>query len=363
MAYTTGGCARHCPPQVKLDYRPALLKCQFTVAVGDQVVVQPGDVGCVTLVLGPYAIVQLKREAGMDAMKVKVQTLAMSQPAAPACKTNKVVVPPPANPLAAIISGPTQVSSKSCNVALDAYQSTSKDSRTLKYKWSVPDDSVRKAVTSGLLGPVLSFRHLPVGSHLLTLEVTNSAGATARSADFKIAVSREPAPVVSLACPPGVCTRASAGAYEIQVNLYEKTTLTLAVELASECENEPDGDLQPIVWQELLPKSGSARKQEAEEDWKPLQVRLLASFCIYLRKLTPHIPSPCPLCSNWNASAGWQPSEQESLVDHSTACLALLHADEATSSRRPIRCQRDAVHAHHAGPSKGQPRRGVGDRR
>ena len=72
MTYTTGGCAGHCPPQVKLDYRPALLKCQFTVAVGDQVVVPPGDVGCVTLVLGQYAIVQLKREEGMDPMSVKV---------------------------------------------------------------------------------------------------------------------------------------------------------------------------------------------------------------------------------------------------------------------------------------------------
>ena len=64
----------------------------------------------------------------------------------------------------------------------------------------------------------------------------------------------------------GVCAREGASAYAFRVSLQEKTTLTLNVELASDCESKSEGTLQPITWEERTLNTAQ------DGDWQPLQV-------------------------------------------------------------------------------------------
>ena len=265
-AYKNDGCAVDCPLKIKLQYRPHA-HCKNMVATADRVKVSSGAVGCVVLVLDLFAMVRL--DSGVS-VKVHVRELVLLPPDTEKCKIHKVEQKAPANLLQAVISGPTQVGSSRCNtVTLNAYESTNPDSRALKYKWKVPP-SVSKPPITSLHDSILKFNYLPAGDHSFGLEVTDATGKTARAKDFKMTVLPEPVPVVSLTCPAAVCTRTDAGNYELEVNIYETTTLVLDVELPSNCEkkSEERESLRPIVWQEYA--SGST--QGVDEGWTPLQV-------------------------------------------------------------------------------------------
>ena len=273
QAYTKDGCAVNCPSNIKLQYRPYLV-CEYTAAIGDRVQLPSGELGCVTMVLRSFAMVNLDSRTPL---KVRTQDLVSLPPDATACNIDSTDVDtqatqPLSNPLSAVISGPELAGASRCDpVILNAYECTSPDSHELKYEWIVPA-SVTTAVTSGLRDVVLTFDYLPAGNHSFGLEVTDSTGKTARAKDFKMTVLPYPAPVVSLACPEGVCTRTEAGNYEMQVSLFEQTILMLDVTLASECATGSTGSLSRMVWEVQHPKSINATLADPEEYWQPLQV-------------------------------------------------------------------------------------------
>ena len=293
VAYTEGGCAVACTPKAKLQYRP-FLSCTRGVSVGSRVfVLQSNSEACVTLVLEQFAMVQL--DDG-ERRKVHVDTLISMKSRSSKCTIATGLRPPPTNALLAIITGPTQVSAQTCNVTLDAYQSTSPVPSQLQYQWIVPAD-LDHLVTSELSSSQLTFSYLPSGNHTIGLEIVDGAGGAARAPEFKLFVRSGPTQVVSLTCPPGVCSRVEPGTYELQVPLSEQTTLALDVELASECGSNTDVSLRPIEWQQRTSSGPTAV-------WERLQVRLrdISHFRITLvslfrtdpaRRVSYCVTSPC----------------------------------------------------------------------
>ena len=263
--YKRGGCAWQCPLKIKLDYRPNPL-CKHTVTRGDSVILKSGLMACVALVLDPYAIVRL---GGGTKSKLEIRDLVLVRQDDPECQTQKDTAkePAPANGLVAVINGPSRVTAGDCTVVtLDAYQSTSPGSGKLVYAWTVPV-ALANLVGLGRSSPALSFSNAPAGDYTFGLKVTNADGKTVIAPDFHMTVSPKPAPALSMRCAPGVCTREGASAYALQVSLHEETTITLNVELASDCNGKSQGTLQPIKWEERKIKTG------VDGAWQPLQVR------------------------------------------------------------------------------------------
>ena len=280
MTYRVGGCATGCTPDFKQFYRPNL-DCKHTIAVGDLVSVVPTSgpdaEGCVISVLGSVALVNI----GQVSKTANINRLLLSRRAHPKClqqQPTKPVEAPPANSLQAVINGPTQVSAKSCDpVTLDAYQSTNYGpASALTYLWKVPAALANE--TTFLRSPTLTFKTLPPGSHAFGLSVSNGTHS-ARAAEFEMRVVPDYLPVVTMACPKSVCTRANVDEYEIQVNLNEQTMLMTDVELATACQGKVDiggGELPPLNWTQF---ESATSLRISTNQWTPLKVRCCMRVC------------------------------------------------------------------------------------
>ena len=259
--YREGGCGSTCKSELKQLLRPDL-SCEFTVAVGDRVVLESEVSGCVVSVLRPFAVVE-----GVP-KKVAIEQLILAEIGGAPCKPapeSSLQERAPGNPLQAIISGPMRVSSKSCDaITLDAYQSTSSGATSqLRYLWKVPP----VISASGLTTPLLKFMRLPEGTHVFGLSVSNSTHTDIAN-NFTMVVEEDLMPRVSLACPKAVCTHTNDGEYEnyeIGVNLYEQTVLMIHVDLATECsqsQTEEEDVLKPINWEQQNNTSTKWQSQE-----------------------------------------------------------------------------------------------------
>ena len=238
--YREGGCGSTCKSELKQLLRPDL-SCEFTVAVGDRVVLESEVSGCVVSVLRPFAVVE-----GVP-KKVAIEQLILAEIGGAPCKPapeSSLQERAPGNPLQAIISGPMRVSSKSCDaITLDAYQSTSSGATSqLRYLWKVPP----VISASGLTTPLLKFMRLPEGTHVFGLSVSNSTHTDIAN-NFTMVVEEDLMPRVSLACPKAVCTRSNQDTYrryenyEIGVHLYEQTVLEIHVDSATGCTEDQGG--------------------------------------------------------------------------------------------------------------------------
>ena len=179
---------------------------------------------------------------------------------------------PSLNDAIIIISGRTRVSE--CDpVTLNAFQSTTTVSLfNLSYQWyHWTSNTIKPTQVWNVSVPLLRLGTLSTGTHVFDLSVSYEQISVDAREKFTVIVKKDAMPLVSMACPEGVCKHINNGEFEqyiMNVNLHKQTMLPLQVDLASEsCESGvKEADRLQINWKQKL---------DHTTEWQPQQVRLI----------------------------------------------------------------------------------------
>ena len=291
-----------CPQRVKLDQRPNL-QCTLTVQVGKFVLVRPSLTlleRCVVAIDEKTQEVVVASGDGQQIEKYLVHELVLPKTTR---ETTYTCQQPQSTfstrPLLAAIDGPNQVSV--CDtVTLTSYQSTNSGPLSeLRYRWIVPidDRAALSARQQHLNLSALTFRNLSPGDHVFSLELTNAAKETVRSANITVSVTPEPSPQVHLSCPPSTCTRTNDGSYEFDVSWSDNVFLELDIQPTKDCglETVVLKEQVRIVWLQRPAQMNTTAQNSlglGKIYWNPVRFGHLQNRARWLT-IKPYTLDPC----------------------------------------------------------------------